>query len=105
MTLGCGAALAVIQGVFDYGGGKFSGYDKDPEVDEYERKEYLRKNRRRPIQEILEEMGEGRGVQTQKSFWKAFHFDINLLDIFGPGYQERRAARIKDHYGIDVPRS
>ncbi|KAK0517386.1 hypothetical protein JMJ35_000541 [Cladonia borealis] len=86
MTLGCGATLAVIQGVFDYGGGKFSGYDKDPNVDEYERKEYLRKNRRRPIQETLEQLGEGRG-------------------IYGPGYQERRAARIKENYGIDVPRT
>ena len=63
MTLGCGATLAVVQGVFDYGGAKFSGYDKDPNVDEYERKEYLRKNRRRPIQETLERLGEGRGAQ------------------------------------------
>ena len=64
MTLGCGAALATIQGVFDYGGGKFSGYDKDPNVDEFERKEFLRKNRRKPIQEILGELGEGGGTQS-----------------------------------------
>jgi hypothetical protein len=54
----------VARGVFDYTGGKLSGYDKDPKVDEYERKESLRRNRRRPIQEILEELGEGRGKQS-----------------------------------------
>ncbi|KAL2057603.1 hypothetical protein ABVK25_001987 [Lepraria finkii] len=85
-VLGFGAALAVVQGVFDYTGGKFSGYDKDPNVDEYERKENLRKSRRRPIQETLEQLGEGRG-------------------IYGPGYRERRADRIKENYGIDVPRT
>jgi len=47
--------------VFDYTGGKFSGYTKDPLVDEYEQKEDIRKNRRRPIQETLEQLGEGRG--------------------------------------------
>ena len=51
----------MFQGVFDFTGGKFSGFDKDPYVDEYERKENLKKNRRRPIQETLEQLGEGRG--------------------------------------------
>ena len=60
--LGLGAGLATVQGVFDYTGGKLSGYSKDPHVDEYERKEDLRKNRRKPIQETLEQLGEGRGM-------------------------------------------
>lgn len=60
-VLGFGAGLAIAQGAFDYTGGKFSGYDKDPSVDEYERKEALRKNRRRPIQQTLDQLGEGRG--------------------------------------------
>ena len=63
-TLGFGTGLAVLQGVFDFTGGKLSGFDKDPNVDEYERKEQLRKQRRRPIQETLDELGEGRGM-----FW------------------------------------
>lgn len=104
MTLGCGATLAVIQGVFDYGGAKFSGYDKDPNVDEYERKEYLRKNRRRPIQETLEQVGEGRGTQNKSSIIKPYS-DKCFIGIYGPGYRERRAARIKENYGIDVPRT
>lgn len=69
--------------MFDFTGGKLSGYDKDPEVDEISHKEFLRKNRRRPIWETIQELGEGRG-------------------IYGPGYAERRRERIKQHYGIDV---
>ncbi|KAL8872079.1 MAG: hypothetical protein Q9174_002230 [Haloplaca sp. 1 TL-2023] len=82
--LGFGAALSVLQFAFDYTGGKFTGYAKDAEVDEYERKEQLRRNRRRPIEQTLQEMGEGRG-------------------IYGPGYQERRRERLKQNLGIDVP--
>ncbi|KAK5004116.1 hypothetical protein LTR28_009331 [Elasticomyces elasticus] len=83
-VLGYGAFTAVILGVFTYTGGRLSGYVRDPEVDEVSRKEYLRKNRRRPIDEVVNQLGEGRG-------------------IYGPGYEERRAERIKERYGIDVP--
>ena len=61
-VLGYGAGLAVLLGVYDYGGGALTGYDKGPSVDEYERKEALRRNKRRPIQEIVDELGEGRGA-------------------------------------------
>ena len=44
-----------------------AGAGRDPEVDEFERKQQLRKNRRRPIQETLNELGEGRGL------WKEMH--------------------------------
>jgi len=60
-VLGYGAMLAVVLGAFDYTGGVLSGYSRDPNEDEYERKEKLRKNRRRPIQETIDELGEGRG--------------------------------------------
>lgn len=62
-VLGLGVGLAVLQGVFTYTGGAFSGYDKGPSVDEFDRKQQLRKNRRRPIQETLDELGEGRGTK------------------------------------------
>lgn len=58
---GYGAALSVILAAFTYTGGKLTGYDRDPTVDEVSRKEYLRKNRRRPVDEIVNELGEGRG--------------------------------------------
>ncbi|KAI4205298.1 MAG: hypothetical protein LQ350_000621 [Teloschistes chrysophthalmus] len=82
--IGFGAALSLAQFAFEFTGGKFSGFAQDAEVDEYERKEQLRRNRRRPIEQTLQEMGEGRG-------------------IYGPGYQERRRERLKQNYGIDVP--
>lgn len=65
-VLGLGAGLAVLQGAYDYTGGKLSGYEKDPSIDEYERKEQLRKDRRRPIQETLEQLGEGRGMMSSR---------------------------------------
>ena len=84
--LGFGAALAILVGAFEYTGGSLSGYRQDPDVDEVARKEFLRKNRRRPIEETIAVLGEGRGV-------------------YGPGYEERRRQRIKENYGIDVPPS
>lgn len=105
-VLGYGAGLAVILGAYDYTGGTLRGYDKDPNVDEYERKQYLRKNRRRPIQETLEELGEGRGgwlgAQTDVYIWEGAN---QFIGIYGPGYEERRRERIKQRYGIEVPAS
>ena len=60
-VLGFGALTAVILGAYDYAGGALTGYKKDPEIDEFDRKEYLRKNRRRPIEETINDLGEGRG--------------------------------------------
>jgi hypothetical protein len=48
-------------GAYDYTGGRLTGYQKDSKVDEFDRKEYMRKNRRRPIEETIAEVGEGRG--------------------------------------------
>ncbi|KAH8595212.1 hypothetical protein B0O99DRAFT_161760 [Bisporella sp. PMI_857] len=83
-VLGYGVLVATIMGAFDYTGGALTGYKKDPNVDEFERKQELRKNRRRPIEETLSELGEGRG-------------------IYPPGYDERRRQRLKEQYGYDVP--
>ena len=59
--VGYGCMVAVVLGAFSYTGGKLEGYHRDPTVDEVARKEFLRKNRRRPIEGTLEELGEGRG--------------------------------------------
>jgi hypothetical protein len=61
-VLGYGAALSVVLAAFTFTGGKLTGYERDPEVDEVSRKEFLRKNRRRPIDQIVNELGEGRGM-------------------------------------------
>ena len=61
-VLGYGTSLAVILAAFNYTGGRLVGAELDPEVDEVARKEYLRKNRRRSIEETINELGEGRGT-------------------------------------------
>lgn len=60
--LGYGILTAVVLGAYDYTGGTLRGFKKDKDLDEFERKEALRKNRRRPIEETISELGEGRGT-------------------------------------------
>ena len=103
-TLGFGAGLAIINGVFDYTGGALQGYGFGPRDEEdYGSKEWMRKNRRRPIQETLDELGEGRGELDSYSTQGCCL--LTHVGIYGPGYRERRADRIKEAYGIDVPRT
>ncbi|KAH8819631.1 hypothetical protein F5884DRAFT_659301 [Xylogone sp. PMI_703] len=83
-VFGMGALTAVVLGTYDFAGGKLTGYKGKFDEDEFERREYDRKNRRRPIQEIMSEFDERKGLRF-------------------PGYDERRRERIKEHYGIDVP--
>lgn len=61
--MGYGAITSILLATFDYTGGSLRG--KRPEIegmDEFERKEHLRRNRRRPIEETLANVGEGRGM-------------------------------------------
>lgn len=53
--------VSIGMGAFEYTQG-LTGYKKDPELDEFERKQALRANRRRPIEETISEIGEGRGM-------------------------------------------
>ena len=62
--MGYGSALAIMLFAFDYSGGHWTGYIRDPDVDEIDRKEALRKNRRRPLEETIYELGEGRGMSV-----------------------------------------
>lgn len=61
-VLGRGAALATIVGVFEYTGGLVVPTGKDPQVDDFDRKEALKKRYRRPVEETINEIGEGRGM-------------------------------------------
>ena len=61
-VLGYGSLAAVLLGAFDFTGGRLSGWNRNPEQDEFERKQYMRQNRRRPIEETIAEVGEGRGT-------------------------------------------
>ena len=60
-VLGFGALTAVLLAAYDYTGANLRGYDKDADLDEFERKQAIRKNRRRPIEETISQLGEGRG--------------------------------------------
>lgn len=91
--------FAVVMGVYDYTGGKLTGYDKDPNVDEFERKQALRKNKRIPIEQTIAEIGEGRGTLRCPGLIAV----LTRSGIYGPGYDERRRERIKEKYGLDVP--
>lgn len=62
--LGFGTGLAILMSAYKYTGGRLSGYIADPDVDEVSRKEAMRKNRRRPIEQTVNELGEGRGAYT-----------------------------------------
>ncbi|KAI0474203.1 hypothetical protein F4859DRAFT_504664 [Xylaria cf. heliscus] len=82
--IGYGSAFSVIMTTFDYTGGSLRGKrTENAEMDDYERKEYLRKNRRRPIEETIADIGEGRGIKP-------------------PGYEERRRQRLKEKYGVEI---
>ena len=60
--LGYGAFMAALLGTFKFTGGSLFGYKKDPEVDEFERREALRTTYRKPMEQTLAELGEGRGA-------------------------------------------
>lgn len=55
-----GAFTAVVLGVFDFTGGKLTGWTRETDEDRFERKEYLRKNRRRSGEETIAQLGDGR---------------------------------------------
>ncbi|KAK6352820.1 hypothetical protein TWF696_004821 [Orbilia brochopaga] len=84
-VVGFGAGLGIILATFEAAGGTFRGSKwKQPDVDEFARKEAIRLKRRASYEDTIAEVGEGRG-------------------IYGPGYAERRAQLLKEKYGIDVP--
>jgi hypothetical protein len=76
-----GLSSAVVMCAADYLGG-LKGNNHHT-ADEYEQKVALRNNRRRPIEETLAELGEGRSIRP-------------------PGYEERRRERLKEKYGIEI---
>jgi hypothetical protein len=52
------------------------------------------------MEETLEQIGEGRGMNT---IFEHLGRTLTVAGIFGPGYQERRAERLQQNYGIEVP--
>jgi len=83
-VIGNGVLLGVALAGAQYGGGAIFSQRSDPDEDKFATKEEVRRRFRRPVNEMINEIGEGRG-------------------IYGPGYDERRKQRIKEAYGIEVP--
>ena len=75
--VGYGTALGALLGAFAFTGGRLSGIQRDPKVDEVSRKERLRKNRRRPVDGTIHELGEGRGEFRSPS--AGSHTECSLL--------------------------
>jgi hypothetical protein len=104
-VLGYGVAVATVLGVFDYTGGSLRGPGRDPTVDEFERRESMRKNYRSPAEQTFAELGEGRGwcfPYMRFTTMARLVNQVSILGIYAPGYAERRRERIKRNYGIDV---
>ena len=98
--MGHGLTLGIILGGVAYTGGNVFGAtapdsDRDPAAE----KEVLRRRFRRPLQETVNEIGEGRGAALIAS--KTTPTNVRP-GIYPPGYEERRRQRIKERYGIDI---
>ncbi len=59
-----GVFTAVTLAIFDLTGGTLRGFSGETEEDRFARKEELRKNRRRPMEETIAQLGDGRGGST-----------------------------------------
>jgi len=79
-ALALGAGLAVVSYT---GRSMFESSSDSPQLDRLAYKDEAKTRYRRPINETINELGEGRG-------------------IYGPGYDERRKQRIKERYGIEI---
>ncbi|KAF1929046.1 NADH-ubiquinone oxidoreductase 213 kDa subunit [Didymella exigua CBS 183.55] len=81
--LGAGAVFGTGMTAYRYTAGMRGTVSGEVDDEEVERREAMKKLRRRPLSETIEQLGEGRG-------------------IYAPGYEERRRQRILEKYGIDV---
>ncbi|KAF4774868.1 Tim17/Tim22/Tim23 family protein [Colletotrichum scovillei] len=69
---------------FEVTGGRLRGWNTaEVEEADFEGKIAQRAAKRRPIEETIAELGEGRGIRP-------------------PGYEERRRERLKEKYGVEI---
>lgn len=83
--IGMGAVTATVLAVMDYTGGTLRGWGNEKQEDGFAYKEHLRKNRRRPAEETFAQLGDGRGGM-----------------IHTPEYEQLRAQRLKEKYGVEL---
>lgn len=101
-TVGGGFALSVAMAVASYTGRSvFESASDEPQHDRIAYKEEAKTRYRRPVNETINELGEGRGKMIVKP--RALTVELTALSgIYGPGYDQRRKQRIKERYGIDI---
>jgi hypothetical protein len=102
MTSALGSALLFgsVLGTIAYTGGTILGdRPSEPDMDKAAYKEEMRKRFRRPINELVNEIGEGRGTQQKQTVGYSANPGPG---IYPPGYEGRRRERVKANYGIDV---
>jgi hypothetical protein len=69
--IGAGAACSTVLTAFRYTNGIWGGNKGEMDLDEeeVERREALKKMRRRPLSETIEQLGEGRGKHSLGMMW------------------------------------
>jgi hypothetical protein len=97
--LGAGAAFSTVLTAFRFTNGLRGIASVETDEEEVERRENIKKMRRRPLSETIEQLGEGRGEQGLIQITNAM---LTLIGIYAPGYEERRRQRLLAKYGIDV---
>jgi hypothetical protein len=74
--LGAGAAFSTVLTAYRYTSGIRGTESAEPDEEEVERREALKKMRRRPLSETIEQLGEGRG---KKSFGCCMWHDTDTI--------------------------
>jgi hypothetical protein len=88
--LGAGACFSVVLSAFRYTAGFRGHVPGSDDEEEVERREKLKKARRRPISETID------NIKPLQSML------LTILGIYAPGYEERRRQRLLAKYGVDV---
>ena len=66
-VLGNGLLLGVALAGAQYTGGAIFSHRPDPDEDKFAKKEEIRRRFRRPVNEMINEIGEGRGISPPES--------------------------------------
>lgn len=101
--VGYGTFTAIAMTAWEYTGGLRGKRPEIEGMDEFDRRENLRKNRRRPIEETLANVGEGRGECFQLArMEQIWDLKLTFAGIQPPGFNERRKERLEEKYGVEI---
>ncbi|KAL2210791.1 Tim17/Tim22/Tim23 family protein [Sarocladium strictum] len=81
IVMGLGGFVGAFAGALHMFGGRIDSFRH--EEDEFARKETFRRTTRVPVEQTIEELGEGPTIK-------------------GPGYEERRRERLREKFGVEI---